>query len=196
MLFRNQRFNVLFFLIIFAALYYSFIAYIGIVSPGGKGYSPFLNHYLNIPAWLTYFMCTSAKTLLQFGGYDVYQKAPNNVSIHGSLGVNIIWACLGYGVMSFWVAFIAAHKARWLYKIKWIGIGIASIVVINIIRIASIPLAFHYNWKRYTAIEVHFLFNVVCYILIVGLAALFVYRYQRYSRIVNNNRSIKKIAGA
>lgn len=193
-MFRNQKFNVLTFLLTFAVLYYSFIAYIGIISPGGRGYSPFLDHYLNVPAWLTYVICTSAKTLLQVLGYDAYQKAPNNVSIHGARGVNIIWACIGYGVMSFWVAFVAAHKAGWKYKTKWIATGVLSIVAINIIRIASIPLAFYYHWKRYTDIEMHFLFNVVSYIFISALVLLFINRYnkQKSSSIVGINNHIRE----
>ncbi len=116
-------------------------------------------------------------------GYDVYQKAANNVTIRGTHGVNIIWACLGFGVMSFWMAFVVAHKAAWKYKLKWVTIGIGLITGINILRIASIALGNHNGWKRYTSIEPHFAFNVASYAAIIGLAIWFVRVYNR-----NNNR--------
>ena len=178
-MFRNQRFNVLTFLLLFGLLYSSYIAFIGIASPGGKWYSSFLDRYANVPAWLSYFISASAKGLLKVAGYNVHQKTPNNITIQGSPGVNIIWACLGFGVMSFWAAFVVAHKAAIRYKIKWLLAGFAFITALNIVRIASIALANHYGWNTYTSIEPHFLFNVVSYISIAAFGVLFAYRYDK-----------------
>lgn len=179
-MFRNQRFNVLTFLLLFLLLYGSYILFIGVVSPGGKWYIPFLDRYANVPAWLTYFISSSAKGLLQLAGYNVYQKAPNNVTIQGSRGVTIIWACLGLGVMSCWTAFVVAHKAAAPYKVKWILSGCAFIIVLNIIRIASIALGNHYGWSIYTSIEPHLLFTAISYISIAVFGVVFVYRYNKY----------------
>lgn len=180
-MFHNQKFNVYTFLLLFILLYYSYVFFIGLITPGGL-YIPFLERYFNIPAWLTYGICSAAKFLLRLADYDAYQKAPNNVSIHGGRGVNIIWACLGFGVMSCWTAFVAAHNADRSYKIKWATIGISSIILLNIIRIASIPLAFFYHWDRYNAIDVHFIFNVASYGVIVLLAVLFIRSFNRHWR--------------
>ena len=179
-MFRNQRFNILIFLLVFAILYYGFLAYIGIISPGGKGYIPFLHKYADVPAWLTYGICKGAKSLLQLFGYNVYQKAPNNITINGGRGVNIIWACLGVGVMSCWIAFIAAHKADWKYKLKWILTGTMAILVINITRMDLIALGLHYNWERFNALNVHSSFTIVSYIAVLGLTFLFIKKYNTY----------------
>ena len=176
---KGSSFNILRFLLVFFVLKFTFNAYIGILSPGGKVYSPFLQHYANLPAWFTYLICKCAKGLLQLGGYSVYQKAMNNVTISGSRGINIIWACLGFGVMSFWTAFVWAHTATRRYKCKWTVIGILLITGINIIRIALIALGFHHNWKAFNAIEPHFAFNVVSYIAIILLTAWFIIRYKK-----------------
>lgn len=106
-------------------------------------------------------------------GYDVYQKSANNVTIHGSHGVTIIWACLGFGVMSFWTAFVTAHKAGRQYKARWIATGIGFITAINVLRIALVALANHYNWKAFNAIEPHFAFTVVSYMAVISLALWF-----------------------
>lgn len=179
-MFKNQTFHILRFLIVFLALTFLCYCYIGIISPGGKTYSSSLDQYANFPAWLTYFICKCAKGLLELIGYNVYQKKPNNITIHGSRGVNIIWACLGFGVMSFWVAFVVAHYAKWLYKLKWVLAGIALITGINILRIALIALALHSDWKAFIAVEPHFAFNVVSYIAIILLAFWFTLQYKRH----------------
>ena len=187
-MFRSQRFHTLQFLIIFLLLVFFFLGYVGIITPGGKGYSPFLEQHLNFPAWLTYIISQFAKGLLQLCGYDVYQKAPNNVTIHGSRGVTIIWACLGFGVMSYWVAFVSAHRVNWKYKLKWMAVGIGVINGINVLRIASIALANHYHWQAFKLVEPHFAFNIISYIAIFGLTLWFAYRYKQY--VIN-----KKTAG-
>ncbi len=179
-MFRNQTFSIPRFLIVYLLLSAGFYAYIGIVSPGGKTYSPFLDQYADFPAWLTYFICQGAKGMLKLSGYDVYQRTFNTIAIPGSRGVSIIWACLGFGVMSFWTAFVTAHKAGWKYKFAWVGIGIALITGINIVRIALIALANHHSWKAFQAIEPHFAFNVVSYIAIFGLMGWFAKRYKLY----------------
>lgn len=194
-MFKGAYFNIARFLLIFLIIHFLFYAYIGILSPSGKTYSPFLNRYANIPAWFTYFICKSAKGLLQLMGYSVYQKAANNVTISGSRGINIIWACLGFGVMSFWTAFIAAHKATIKYKSKWIAIGILLITGINILRIALIALGFHHNWKAFNAIEPHFAFNVVSYIAIIALTVWFVFNYRKtYNQRHSNIRKNKSLS--
>ncbi len=182
LMFKKSSFNLLYFLLIFLFLKFTFTAYIGIISPGGKVYSFFLHNYANVPAWFTYFICKCAKGFLQILGYDVYQKALNNVTIRGARGVNIIWACLGFGVMSFWVAFVTAHAATAKYKFKWIAIGVALITCINIIRIALIALGLYHHWEAFIAVEPHFAFNVVSYIAIMALAFAFVVCYKKHDK--------------
>lgn len=179
----NSNFHILRFLLIYALLSGLFYAYVGIISPGGKTYYPFLDHYLNIPAWFTWLITKCALALLLLTGFAAYQHAPNNITIMGSPGVTIIWACLGIGVMSFWIAFVSAHKATVRYKLRWIVIGIGLITGINIIRIALIALANHYSWKAFQAIEPHFAFNVVSYIAIFGLLFWFIKTTGRYYNI-------------
>ena len=182
-MFKNANFNIIRFLLVFSFLNAGFYSYIGIVSPGGETYNSFYDHYANFPAWLSYLICKGAKGLLELGGYDTYQRTLNTLAIEGSRGVTIIWACLGFGVMSFWVAFVTAHRADWKYKLKWAATGIFLITGLNIVRIALIALATHYNWKAFKAVEPHLAFNIASYILIFGLAIWFISAYNRRIKI-------------
>ena len=178
----KSSFNIPIFLLTYALLSLWFYCFIGITSPGGKGYSPFIDHYLNITTWLTWFISKTTLFILKWIGFSAYQRAPNNVTIIGSRGVTILWACLGFGVMSFWTAFITAHRADWKYKLKWIGGGVSSIILLNIIRIALIALANHYHWLAVTSLEPHETFNVVSYIILFMMIGLFVWRYKQYEK--------------
>ncbi len=180
-MFKNSNFHLLRFLIVFAVLTAGFYTYVGIVSPGGRYHSSFLENYLNIPAWVTYFISTSAKAILQVLGYDVFQYRPDNVTIRGSHGVTILWACLGFGVLSFWVAFVTAHRAGWKFLFKWSAWGIALITGLNIIRIALIALASFHHWEAFLKMDAHRSFNIVTYIAIFGLMWWFVEVYRKYA---------------
>lgn len=175
----KSSFNLPLFLVIFFALYYGFYFYVGIVTPGGKTFSPFLYHYLNIPDWLSIAVIKCTMVLLKIAGYPVYQKSANNITISGSTGVTLIWGCLGMGVMVLWTAFIAAHRATFAYKLKWISIGIVSIYAFNVLRIATILLSFRYHWHYPQSFNAHSTFNDVTYIIIIMLMIIFIVQYNR-----------------
>src|SRR5699024_6440173 len=98
---------------------------------------------------------------------SVYQKSAVNITITGSTGVNVIWGCIGVGVMILWLAFIMAHKAGILYKLKWIIIGIAGIYLFNTLRIMGILLSFKYNWGYLQSFNAHATFDNITYVIII-----------------------------
>ena len=183
-LISKSNFNIIYFLVAFFILYIGFYFYVGVCTPGGKTFSPFLYHYLNIPNWLSIAVVKSAMLVLKIAGYSVYQKSANNITITGSTGVNIIWACLGMGVIMLWTAFILAHKARIAYKLKWIGIGIASIYFFNVLRIVAILLSFKYNWRYPQSFDAHSTFNDFTYIIIIVLMIIFIIKYNRRMKML------------
>ncbi len=96
---KKSNFSIVYFLVIFFILYYGFIIYVGLSTPDGKIYSPFLYSYLNIPDWLSIFVAKAATLVLKILGYNAYQKNTSNISIYGSRGVTIAWGCIGVDVM-------------------------------------------------------------------------------------------------
>lgn len=181
------------FILVFILLAGSFYAYVGITSPGGKTYLPFLDHYFNLTEWLTWLIAKTALFILKLCGFAVYQRAPNNITIIGSRGVTILWACLGFGVMSFWTAFVVAHRAAWQFKFSWCLKGIVFITILNITRIILIAVANHYHWEHITSLEPHQTFNIASYILLFVLMAWFIRRYKQYEmeKALQDNAALK-----
>ena len=184
---KKSNFSIVYFLFIFFILYYGFIIYVGLSTPGGKIYSSFLYSYLNIPDWMSMFVAKASTLLLKILGYDAYQKSAVNVSIHRSRGVTIAWGCIGMAVMFLWFAFIVAHRANFIYKLKWIAAGIILIFLFNIIRITSIVLSYFYNWTYIQSFNAHSTFNFITYIIVILLMGLFIFNYNKMEKKRNNN---------
>jgi len=180
---NKVKFSIPVFLGIFIVLLQGFYAYVGLTTGGGRIYSSFLGQYANFPFWLSAFVAKCAGVLLQVAGYPVHQNSPANITITGSRGVNIAWGCLGVGAISLWIAFVAAHRCKAKYKLKWILPGIAVIFVLNILRIMMIALSNHYNWAYIRHFNAHSSFNILTYGVIVLLMIVFVRNYNRLPQL-------------
>lgn len=178
----KYKFSILRFLIWFVGLTASFYTYVALTTPGGKVYSSFLHTYFDIVTWATSFIAKAAGFLLTMLGYNISQKYSSQIYIGNSKGVAIAFACLGFGVISFWVSFIAAHAASLNFKIKWITAGIISIIIINIIRVALIALANYYNWVFILNLNPHTAFNIVTYCFIFFLMFIFSKQFNVYDK--------------
>lgn len=166
------------FLVSFFILYLFFPFYRGITGAGGKIYSPFLDHHVNIIRWFTGFLTGAARFILEALHYPVYQKDYHSLRIGYAGGVNVNPSCLGWGVMSFWVAFVYANPGAWKHKLRWIMIGIASVCILNITRIVLIVLAIHWRWHTITALDHHQTFNIFSY----GCIFILIYWYIRFQK--------------
>lgn len=164
----------------FFILYLFFPFYWGITSAGGKIYSPFLDNHFNIIRALTGFLTGAARFFLEALQYPVFQKDYHSLRIGHARGVNVNPSCLGWGVMSFWVAFVYANAGLWKHKFKWIIIGVASICVLNITRIALIALAVHLRWHTIISLDHHQTFNVFSYTCIFILMYWYTTAQKKY----------------
>jgi exosortase/archaeosortase family protein len=160
------------FIICFCILYYGSLAVIGFSSPGGY-YSSFIHNYLDYVAWLRSALLYCSKLLLTFFGYSTYIDGVHTLRMQGGFGVRLVYSCIGFGVMSFWIAFIFANKVRWQKKVKWIMMGVSLIFLINVIRISLLLVAVNAKWSNPLNLDNHSLFNAVVYILIFVMIYLF-----------------------
>lgn len=96
-------------------------------------------------------------------GYDTYTADNFVVRIVDGRGVRVAYGCVGYGVMSFWLAFLIAVKESWKTKLIWLAIGWAMLYVINVIRIGLYLLAVNKGWPMPFGIDHHTWFNIVAY---------------------------------
>jgi len=184
---KKPDFNILLFLLLYFFIKYAFYFYVGLTTPGGKLFVPFLKDYANFPYWLTLIASKSAKFLLEICGYNVYQKDAANITIAGSRGVTIAWGCLGIGAIGLWIAFIVAHrKFSTANKLRWIISGVLLIFLVNIVRIDMITLSNHYDWKYFQSFNAHTSFDILTYAIILVMMLIFILYYNKRKIRIDN----------
>ena len=161
------------FLSCFFILYFFFPFYRGITGKGGKLYSAFLDDHFNIIKGLTNFLTGAARWVLEALHYTVNQPNYHTLRIGYLGGVSVNPSCLGWGVMSFWIAFVFANSGGARHKLKWMLLGIIFINVLNITRVVLIAVASHLHWKTITSLDNHQVFNVFSYACIFVLMHLY-----------------------
>lgn len=166
------------FLAAFILLYLFFPFYRGLTGEGGQLYSSFLDNHLNIVKGFSFFLTKAANVLITSAGYVTNQNDYHTLRIAYSPGVVVNPSCLGWGVMSFWFAFVYANKGSVRHKLKWTSIGLAFIISLNIFRIALIALASHLHWSAITTLDHHQTFNIASY----GCIFILMYSFSRYQK--------------
>lgn len=168
--------NFLRFVIIFAGVfllaYYGALFITGLAVPGGM-YSSFAEKYFNVAAWLRSSLIYSAKGLLSFAGTETYRDTDYVLRATTGKGVRIVYSCLGFGVMSFWLAFVCAANAELKKKILWIIGGLLLIWFINGTRIALVLQAAVKGWRFPLGWDHHTWFNIVAYLVVFLMIFLF-----------------------
>ena len=155
----------------FCFIYYGTKAVIGISVPG-RYYSPFVHEYLDYISWLRASLLHGSKALLRLSGYPAYLSSNYQLGIDG-VGVRIVYSCLGYGIMSFWLALIFANKGTFTKKLLWMIGGLLCVWLINIARICMMLLVTHKHSEMPLGIDHHTWFNLASYVLIFILMYFF-----------------------
>lgn len=179
------------FLLLFTALYILFPFYWGITGKGGVFYSSFLAEYVDLIRFYSTALTKAAKAVLDVLGFETHQKQYNALRIAHSRGIVVNPSCLGWGVISFWIAFVIANEGNFWRKIKWLSFGVLAIVVINILRIALIALANHLEWNLITELDHHLSFNIVSYGFIFLLTIRYIASQRNYEKHFNSKQKSK-----
>jgi exosortase/archaeosortase family protein len=103
------------------------------------------------------------KIVVSFFGYSTVYEPNFLIRVVNKRGVIISQGCVGYGVMSFWIAFIFASKSNFKKKAFWIFNGLILIWLINVIRIGLFLVAINKGWKMPLGIDHHTWFNIFAY---------------------------------
>ena len=170
---------------ILIVLYYFHIVFNGIVSPEGNYYSAFLDNYFNYIAVIRFLILTGSKYILLIFGIHSYLESNQILRVAQGAGVNVWLPCLGLGIISFWFAFVLAHKGKWQHKMLWCTFGAVAISIINCFRLAMLLIALNSNWKENALFDHHDLFNLFSYILIYFL----MYFYHKTEYVSNYRHS-------
>src|SRR5665213_1582457 len=169
---------------VFCLCYFGTLAVIGLAAPGGY-YIPFVDKYLDYVSWIKMSLIHATGFILSL------LKIPTQIEpgflirfVRGN-GVHIARDCVGYGVYSFWIAFVVANKGKIFKKSLWIVGGLLGLWLINVIRITIYLISMNRDWASPFGIDHHTWFNIFAYLLIFLLIFL-------YDRSFSKKRIVKK----
>jgi exosortase/archaeosortase family protein len=163
------------FLAFFLGLHYGNELFIGITAPGGL-YVPFFDDHLNYISWLRQSILWGAKMVSGIFGYEAYIDGPFHLRSVTGPGVQMVYSCIGLGIMSFWAGFVLAHSIHWKKKLLWTFIGLIMIWIVNCFRVSVILAATVNHWNASKYLDHHDMFNVIAYVLVFILILIFVKR--------------------
>jgi len=160
------------FLVLFLGLHYGNEFYIGITAPGGF-YVPFLEEHLNYVSWIRHSILFGAKLISDIIGFEAYIDGPFHLRASTGEGVQMVYSCIGLGIMSFWAGFVLAHNVNWKKRLLWTFIGLVLIWTVNCFRVAIILVATVKRWNPNKYLDHHDTFNLIAYFLVFILVLLF-----------------------
>lgn len=163
---------VLKFLAFFLFFYVGTELIIGLAAPGGM-YSSFVDHYFDYVTWISNSLVKGTQWFVGLLGYDTYTADNFVVRIVDGTGVRVAYGCVGYGVMSFWLAYLLAVTHPWIKKGMWLIIGWGVLWIINVVRIGLLLIAYNKGWGMPLGIDHHTWFNIFAYGAIFFMMYLF-----------------------
>lgn len=165
------------FILVFAACYYGTLAVIGLTVPGGY-YIAFVDQYLDYVSWIRNSLLIGSKALLSIFGFGTYIVGDHNLRMINGRGIRIEYVCVGYGVMSFWFAFVVASAGTFIKKTLWIIGGFLFIWLLNISRLSLLLVAINKGWPMPLGWDHHTWFNIFAYVFIF----MFMYLFNRWNK--------------
>jgi exosortase/archaeosortase family protein len=175
---RPYRQAILFsvkFILLFLLFYLGSFALIGVTAPGGY-YIPFIAKYLDYISWLKITLIKGASVVAALFGYTTVEEPGFILRVKGGLEIFIARDCVGFGVMSFWAAFVLATAMHSLkQKIFWLLTGLFLLWLINVIRIGLFLVARNRAWDMPLSLDHHTWFTIFAY----GAILLMIYIFER-----------------
>lgn len=155
------RFAIVF-VVMFVIFYYFNVFYFSLTTPTSQHYNSFLDQHFNYIQVLRWMLLSGTALLLKCLGYSaIFNNYDLLVAGHGT--IQVVYACLGLGVLSFFTAFIIAYPKPLKSKLIALITGAIVIEFLNIIRFAILAL---YGSNVNQLIDHHTLFNIIMYIII------------------------------
>ncbi|MDB5151923.1 MAG: hypothetical protein JWR54_674 [Mucilaginibacter sp.] len=155
------RFAVVF-LALFAGFYYFNIFFFSLTSHG-RHYSVFFDENLNYIRLLRHLLLRSSSQIIGWFGYSaIYDDFQLLVAGRGHL--QVVYSCLGLGLMSFFAAFIIAYPKKQKTKLLLLIPGLICIQLLNVLRF--VLLALLWNKRSGVIVDHHTIFNIIMYVII------------------------------
>jgi len=174
------------FIFLFLLFYYGTKAVIALSATEGH-YNQFVADHLDYVSMIKRSLIWGTRLLLSFFHIDTYQVDPFIVRIKDGVGVRIAHGCVGYGVDSFWLAYVLANSWKVKMKAKLIVIGLFVLWLINVLRISLLLVTIQHNKSMPLGLDHHTWFNIISY----GLILLFLFLSE--NRIVRRDETISSM---
>jgi exosortase/archaeosortase family protein len=158
------------FLLLFGLFYFGTLAVIGLAAQGNT-YSSFVAKYLDYVSGIKHSLVWGVGKIAALAGYNTTTEPGFIISFPNKKGVIIAMNCVGYGVYSFWAAYILANTCEWKKKLLWVAGGLLLLWLINVVRITLFLVAINKGWPMPLGIDHHTWFNILAY------AAIFILMY-------------------
>ena len=152
------------FLGLFAFLYFLNILFFGITSPGHH-YINFAAEHLDYIRLLRHFLLSTTAKILNWLGYGAITD-DTDILIAGHGRLKLIYSCLGLGVMSFMIAFVAAYPAKLRSKLIFLLPALIGLQVLNIMRFLVLAIFWDKNQDG-QIVDHHTVFNTLIYVIII-----------------------------
>lgn len=152
---------LLVFLGLFLSFYYFNIFFFSITSRGSH-YLPFFDEHLNYIRWFRHLLLNISRAILNWFGHNAISN-DYQLLVPGHGIINVIYSCLGLGVMSFFAAFVIAYPKDLKPKLIFLFAGIICIQVLNVLRFVF--LASFWDKKSKVILDHHTIFNIAIYII-------------------------------
>src|SRR5829696_8907732 len=159
---------------LFSLFYFGTLLIIGFSSKENL-YSEFIDNYIDFVSPLRQSILQSAKVLFHIFGYTTTLSDEYTLGLKGGHSVRMVYSCVGYGVLSFWSAFVLSNHGNFLKKIIWLLFGWLLLWCLNVCRVFLLIIAINKAHQIPFGLDHHTLFNVVAY----GFIFLLIYFYDR-----------------
>lgn len=170
------------FILLFLFLYYGTEFWIGVTSQGNY-YSAFCDNYLNYINWLRSSLLQAASFLCNSFGYKATVISKTTIMGFNGFRTTIIYSCIGYGILSFWTAFVISFPSNVKRKIKWLLVGLLFLWFINVLRIVLLLLYINKVKSIYSFTKHHLVYNIVVYAIIFVM----IYFFSKKDEIIEIN---------
>ena len=114
-----------------------------------------------------------AKLFMNLFGTRAFRESEYVLRATEGKGIRIVYGCLGFGVMSFWAAYIAATFAALSKKIWWFFGGLFLLWLINVARLSLVLQAGVSGWHFPLGLDHHTWFNITAYLAIFVMMYFF-----------------------
>lgn len=157
-----------------------------VMSPGGRFYNAYIAQHLDYIQGLKTALIIPAVWIIKlFGFYAIYNASDVMVVAGPYLRIN--YSCLGLGVMSFLAAFVLSFPAPWKSTWRMLIIGLVSIYVLNVCRIAGLGVLLgFFGSQRQNFTYHHEIFNILVYICIFAMLYFWIRKNTRPSKDATN----------